>query len=84
MDMGYPVLVESNILFDGCSAGSCNFGDLAGGDERTSFYSTILNDEAEVPVLWPPDVKTRLSQLNQTQLRDKSFVQMRSQTLIRI
>ena len=26
---------------DGCSAVSCNFGVLAGEDERTSFYSTI-------------------------------------------
>ena len=26
---------------DGCSTASCNFGALA-GDERTSFYSTIL------------------------------------------
>ena len=61
MDTGYLFLVGSNILSDGCSAGSCNFGDLAGEDERTSFYSTILSGEAEVPVLWPPDVKRRLS-----------------------
>ena len=27
---------------DGCSAVSCNFGVLTGGDECTSFYSTIL------------------------------------------
>ena len=27
---------------DGCSGGSCSFGVLAGGDERTSFYSVIL------------------------------------------
>ena len=27
---------------DGCSAVSCNFGGLTGGDEHTSFYSTIL------------------------------------------
>ena len=27
---------------DGCSAASCNFGVLAGEDERTSFYSTIF------------------------------------------
>ena len=27
---------------DGCSAASCNFGVLAGGDECTSFYSTIF------------------------------------------
>ena len=51
VDMGYLFLVGSNILFDGCSAGSCNFGDLAGENECTSFYSTILNGEAEVPVL---------------------------------
>ena len=52
MDTGYLSLVGSNILFNGCSAGSCNFGDLAGENECTSFYSTILNGEAEVPVLW--------------------------------
>ena len=28
---------------DGCSADSCNFGALSGGDEHTSFCSTILN-----------------------------------------
>ena len=27
---------------DSCSAASCNFGVLAGEDERTSFYFTIL------------------------------------------
>ena len=27
---------------DGCSAVSCSFGVLAGGNERMSFYSTIL------------------------------------------
>ena len=27
---------------DGCSAASCNFGVLAGEDECTSFYFTIL------------------------------------------
>ena len=27
---------------DGCSAASCNFGVLAGEDERMSFYSAIL------------------------------------------
>ena len=27
---------------DGCLAASCNFGVLAGKDEHTSFYSTIL------------------------------------------
>ena len=27
---------------DGCLAASCNFGVLAGDDERTSFYFTIL------------------------------------------
>ena len=30
---------------DGCSKASCNFGALAGGDECTSFYSTILNQK---------------------------------------
>ena len=29
--------------FNGCSIASCNFDALAGGDEHTSFYSTILN-----------------------------------------
>ena len=29
---------------DGCSAASCNFGVLAGEDERTFFYSTIFED----------------------------------------
>ena len=29
---------------DGCSTASCNFGTLAGGDEHTSFYSTILTN----------------------------------------
>ena len=33
---------------NGCSTASCNFGALAGGDERMSFYSTILN--------WKPDI----------------------------
>ena len=28
---------------NGCSADSCNFGALAGGDEHISFYSAILN-----------------------------------------
>ena len=28
--------------FDGCSAASCSFGVLAGEDEHTFFYSTIL------------------------------------------
>ena len=28
---------------DGCSAASCDFGALAGGDEYTFFYTTILN-----------------------------------------
>ena len=28
---------------DGCSTASCNFGALAGGGERMSFYSVILN-----------------------------------------
>ena len=28
---------------DGCSKAGCNFGALIGGDEYTSFYSTILN-----------------------------------------
>ena len=28
---------------DGCSADSCNFGALSGGDERTSFCPTVLN-----------------------------------------
>ncbi|MBS4111584.1 hypothetical protein KG031_11360, partial [Streptococcus pneumoniae] len=27
---------------DGCSAASCDFGAPKGGDERMSFYSTIL------------------------------------------
>ena len=57
MDTGYLFLVGSNILSNGCSAESCNFGDFAGEDEYMSFYSTILSGEAEVPVLWPPDVK---------------------------
>ena len=28
---------------NGCSTASCNFGSLPGGEERTSFYSAILN-----------------------------------------
>ena len=32
---------------DGCSKASCNFGALAGGDERMSFDSTILNQSLE-------------------------------------
>ena len=28
---------------NGCSTASCDFGALAGGDERTTFYSAILN-----------------------------------------
>ena len=32
---------------DGCSIASCNFGALAGGDERMSFDSTILNQSLE-------------------------------------
>ena len=30
-------------LVNGCSTDSCDFGALAGGDEHTSFYSSILN-----------------------------------------
>ena len=30
-------------LVNGCSTASCDFGALAGGDEHTSFYSSILN-----------------------------------------
>ena len=32
-----------HLLVDGFSTASCNFGVLIGGDECTSFYSTILN-----------------------------------------
>ena len=35
---------------DGCSTASCNFGALAGGDARTSFYFAILNQNLEVRV----------------------------------
>ena len=47
-----PPTVSLQVLFfgrfkhppvDGCSADSCNFGALSGGDEHTSFCSTILN-----------------------------------------
>ena len=31
-----------HVPVDGFSTASCNFGALAGGDERTSFYSIIL------------------------------------------
>ena len=31
---------------EGCSTASCNFGALAGGDECTSFYSVILNQNS--------------------------------------
>ena len=33
---------------EGCSTSSCSFGVLAGGDERTSFYSTILSQKPEI------------------------------------
>ena len=34
---------------DGCSAASCNVGVLTGGDELTSFYSTILLPPRKIP-----------------------------------
>ena len=34
---------SSILLFNGCSAASCDFGALARGDKHPSFYSTILN-----------------------------------------
>ena len=37
---------------DGCSAASCNFGVLAGEDERTSFYSTIFEDNPVEKEKW--------------------------------
>ena len=36
---------------DGCSAASCNFGVLAGEDECTCFYSTILSCGENTPVI---------------------------------
>ena len=33
---------------NGFSTASCNFGALGGGDEHTSFYSTILNWKSQV------------------------------------
>ena len=38
-----PVFGRFQCSVDGRSTASCNFGALAGGDERTSFYSAILN-----------------------------------------
>ena len=35
-----------NSLVDGCSAGSCKFGVLAGEDEHMSFYSTIFKPQS--------------------------------------
>ena len=35
---------------DGCSTPSCDFGALMGADERTSFYSDILNQK---PLFFP-------------------------------
>ena len=53
LDMGYLLLVGSNILLlMVVKAASCNFGVLAGEDEHTSFYSTIL------PVNHLPVIKT--------------------------
>ena len=40
---------------DGCSAVSCDSGALAGGSERTSFYSAILNQSPLT--CWPPNGK---------------------------
>ena len=37
---------------DGCSAASCNFGVLAGEDERTFFYSTIFEDNPVEKEKW--------------------------------
>ena len=37
--------VFQNLPVDGCSIASCNFDALAGRDERTSFYSAILNQK---------------------------------------
>ena len=36
---------------DGCSA-SCSFGALTGGDERMSFYSTIMNRKLKPQLLF--------------------------------
>ena len=53
LDMRYLFLVGSNILLlMVVKAASCNFGVLAGEDEHTSFYSTIL------PVNHLPVIKT--------------------------
>ena len=32
-------------LINGCSTTSCDFGAPKGGDERMSFYSTVLNQK---------------------------------------
>ena len=38
---------------DACSAASCDFGVLAGEDEHTSFYSTILAKCLAKELYWP-------------------------------
>ena len=44
LDVGYLSFGGfQNPPVDGCSTASCNFGALAGGDEHTAFYFTILN-----------------------------------------
>ena len=44
LDIGYLFFVRFQCpAVDGCSTASCNFGALSGGDEHTSFYSTIFN-----------------------------------------
>ena len=44
LDIGYLFLSGFHCSpVNGCLTTSCDFGALAGGDECTSFYSTILN-----------------------------------------
>ena len=46
---------------DICSAARCDFGVLAGEDEHTSFYSTILISSITVPFsIWTPWNLTQL------------------------
>ena len=63
--LGYGVCFFGEIQHssvDGCSAGSCNFGVLTGGDERMSFYSTILLPSREFDFGGQWDLITALTQ----------------------
>ena len=58
---------------DGCSAASCNFGALPGGDEHTSFYSTILN---QVEICNLPEKEFRIVLVKMIQDLEKRMEKM--------